>query len=671
MLFHKRYSSLSRASLAPVVALGLTTAAIADGDQVPATPTLPDLAALGVFENVYFQNTEDGAIHARGSNYKAMFSSAGLMYRPLGGNPMTFTLTAANVGNQPLTLSAGATPTRDGNTVSIDRGALVEHYSLTHNTVEQLFTIEQLPAQGDLVLRIAVNAPHMIATTKTDGLEFKNDQTQVTYSKAVLVDNAGATTGLSTQIDNGVIEIRVNSATLNRAAFPITIDPLLSTNTPLSAEQCRRPDVAFDATNNRYLVVAEFEFAPDDGDVYSVMVDSVGVVVADTFNYVDVTTFNWRKPKVANNNIADVFMVVAERGFAPTRGVWGATVDAATGATQNQFELINGGGGEKTNPDIGGDSFLVGPTYFLVVWEWTAGPADHDIAGRLFNADGEPASDHLFLELANTSQTNPAVSKSNRGGHWMVVWQSAVSGANEDIYGAKVNWNGAVSIPSTPLNVSTLPHLRPQVSSPMGGQYLVTYEENGSIVLHLLSSTLTLLDINTLEQLGNNVYDEARMQPAVDANGEKFMLVYSEATASMPDWDVYIDIVCTTNNTLKLAELHRNVTWIATFDLEAALATSWSGGGPVGDPGMIAYTRVYENGFGPIGGSAYEAPNTCCPADISPDGGDGVIGVADLLEVLNQWDNWMCPNCSADITGDSYVNVQDLLQVIINWGVCQ
>lgn len=671
MLLHDRHLFFARTCLTPLIAMAMTTAAVAEADPVPPAPTIPDLAALGVFEKVYVQTTEDGAIHARGSNYKAMFNNAGLTYRPLGGDPMTFTLASATVGNQPLALNTAPLPSRDGDSVSIDRGAFVEHYTLTHNTVEQLFTFQQLPPQGDLVLHIAISAPGMIATSKDDRLEFKNEQTEVTYTKAVLVDAAGAKTSLSTLLNDHVIEIRVSSATLNRASFPITIDPLLSTNTPLSAEQCRRPDVAFDATYNRYLVVAEYEFAPDDGDIYSVMVDSVGVPIANTFNYVDVTTFNWRKPKVANNNIANVFMVVAERGVAPTRGIWGATVDAATGATTSQVELINGGGGEKTNPDIGGDSYLVGPTYFLVVWEWTAAPADHDIAGRLFDATGAPASDHLFLELANTSQTNPAVSKSNRGGHWLVVWQTTFSGTDEDIYGAKVNWNGDITIPSTLINVSGASHIRPQVSSPMGGQYLVAYEESGSIVLHLLSSTMNLLDLKTLEQLGNNVYDEARMQPAVDANGQKFMVVYSEATASMPDWDVYIDIVCTANNTLKLAELHRNVTWIATFDLEAALATSWSGGGPVGDPGMIAYTRIYNNGFGPIGGSAYAAPFTCCPADIAPPGGDGVINVADLLQVLNQWDNQVCPNCSADITGDSYVNVQDLLQVIINWGACQ
>lgn len=67
---------------------------------------------------------------------------------------------------------------------------------------------------------------------------------------------------------------------------------------------------------------------------------------------------------------------------------------------------------------------------------------------------------------------------------------------------------------------------------------------------------------------------------------------------------------------------------------------------------------------------------TLCPADIAPNGGDGVVNVDDLLLVINSWG--FCPpppaDCPGDIapppSGNGVVNVDDLLAVINNWGPC-
>jgi len=50
------------------------------------------------------------------------------------------------------------------------------------------------------------------------------------------------------------------------------------------------------------------------------------------------------------------------------------------------------------------------------------------------------------------------------------------------------------------------------------------------------------------------------------------------------------------------------------------------------------------------------------PADINQ---DGIVGVIDLLIVIDQWGQ---TNSPADITGDGIVNVTDLLMVVNNWG---
>jgi hypothetical protein len=69
--------------------------------------------------------------------------------------------------------------------------------------------------------------------------------------------------------------------------------------------------------------------------------------------------------------------------------------------------------------------------------------------------------------------------------------------------------------------------------------------------------------------------------------------------------------------------------------------------------------------------------NASCHADVAPaPGGDGVVDVLDLLEVIVHWGACAVPpaTCHADIAPiaahDGMVNVLDLLQVIVHWGDC-
>ena len=55
-----------------------------------------------------------------------------------------------------------------------------------------------------------------------------------------------------------------------------------------------------------------------------------------------------------------------------------------------------------------------------------------------------------------------------------------------------------------------------------------------------------------------------------------------------------------------------------------------------------------------------------CEEDVN---GDGIIGVSDILAVIDSWG--VCNGCVADINQDGLVDVSDLLMVIGNWGPCE
>ena len=51
------------------------------------------------------------------------------------------------------------------------------------------------------------------------------------------------------------------------------------------------------------------------------------------------------------------------------------------------------------------------------------------------------------------------------------------------------------------------------------------------------------------------------------------------------------------------------------------------------------------------------------PGDVN---GDGIVNIADLVEVLLNWGP--CQDCPADLNGDDVVDVLDLVEVLLNWG---
>ena len=55
---------------------------------------------------------------------------------------------------------------------------------------------------------------------------------------------------------------------------------------------------------------------------------------------------------------------------------------------------------------------------------------------------------------------------------------------------------------------------------------------------------------------------------------------------------------------------------------------------------------------------------TGCTPQVGDANGDGVVDIADLLVVL---DNWGSSGPDGDVNGDNIVDIQDLLAVIGNW----
>jgi hypothetical protein len=106
-----------------------------------------------------------------------------------------------------------------------------------------------------------------------------------------------------------------------------------------------------------------------------------------------------------------------------------------------------------------------------------------------------------------------------------------------------------------------------------------------------------------------------------------------------------------------------------------------SDGDGFGDPGFVNNLCALDNcpdEFNPdqTDSNGNGVGDVCdvpvCIADIAPPGGDGGVGVPDLLAVINSWGP--CPSpCLTDLAppgGDGAVGVPDLLFIINAWGSC-
>lgn len=630
---------------------------------------------------VCYDEPGDGSVWAMGETYKCRFAANGFTYIPMFGSsaprnyPVRFVLQHIDAGGDALPLDAGQ-PVRVGNRVTIDRGFVQEVYLLTPRSIEQEFILAQRPGQGAVTIRVAIETD-LAGADGGDALRFSNDLGAVNYSKAVVVDSAARRFDIATGlvVAGGAIEMTVPASVLAGAAYPLTVDPVLSTTTIAgTTTDDQSPDVAYDATNDGYLIVWEHVVSATDGDVISERYDHNGVAIAGSVAAIDITTANWRRPRVGNNNIGNSYLIAAEVGAAGARQVFGRVRAASSNALSPTFQISDPAfTGDQFNADVGGDPFSgQPPSYFCVVWERAVSAADHDILARLVDQATSAVSGGVIPidNSVGTHDSNPNIAKSNgTAALWTVVWQRTASATNEDIYAAQVNYLGTIFIPTFVIDTTAVDNRHPAVST-LGtfGNYMVVYEEDptGAADIHARVYNGNVLmgggNLTTLEGIASTA---ARTLPAVDANADRFVVACSQQVG-VNDFDAYISTYCYTG-ALRIAEPHRILDITAASSDSVQLASIYGGGGTVAPSEFMAVwaDHTTPSAGGSLRAARYQAKATCCRADINQ---SGFVNVDDLLIVITGWGD--CNTCPADVNGDSHVNVDDLLAVITGWGPC-
>lgn len=442
------------------------------------------------FARVLHDEAGDGQLLARGATWKAAFGRGGVTFVPrLPGapcsRPFSLHFVALRVGGCEVQVARDAAARRTGDRVVFDRGGVREIYDLATDHVEQSFVVDTL-LPGDVELELDV-ATDLVEDANEPGLQFRCPFGGVTYSEAFVVRGAERT-AIATTFTGRSLRLRVPAEL--RGDGPLVIDPVLGTQTSSALGDNLRPDVAFDATNQRYLLVWENEFTLTDHDIISEIFDVTGQPIANTVRAIEIGLSDAKHPAVAALDDADRFLVVfdlADPQHGNRRMIYGRTREATGALTAGTYIPISNPAlpGDNTHPDVGADSGTgAGDHDWLVVWNNQPAANDGDVMGRLIMASGQARTPVLPIESAGAIvHDSVQVSRSNGNGivdhpQWLVVYLTHLAGNVSEVACHAVLPDGTVT-GAVPLETTPARHLSPQVSSPLRdgsrATFLVTY----------------------------------------------------------------------------------------------------------------------------------------------------------------------------------------------------
>ncbi len=547
------------------------------------------LASLSA--DAIFDRSPDGRLWALGATYKASFGADGFVYVPFFGSdaarnyPLQFVLRTVRVGGRRLALPEQAVVERDGARVTLSRGPVLEIYDLAGDSVEQSFVVDT-DLDGDVEIEVAL-ATELVEDAAAPGLQFGNHLGAVDYGTAYLV-TADGKQEIPSALDGDTLRLRVPAA--QRTPGPVVVDPILRTRS-LTATLANSdiPDVAYDATTDRWAVTWVHMFSQTDHDVLVELRTGDNVAVAGSFRPIEISAASFSWPRIANVNAADRFLVAMERHLpsAPTGqqySVWSRTVDAASPvATGVLTQVSPPGTQDQRSADVGGDSGT--GTRWTVVWVHGT-----DIHARQIDANGVPLPNTIPIETGSSPCINPQISLSNGNGFvgtpaWCIVYSLQVSASNWDVYGALLDVSGNITRVHSAISTGAANDLYTYVSSPMTENpalpaFLVSYERQTNppeMVVRLVGPQFQTLvpETNLTRNFGfSGIYCR------VESDGTRF------AATCQSGGQMRVGTFAAVNGGLVLHEPPQAIGSGAS----AHLASKRSGGGPSADYG-VAYMR--------------------------------------------------------------------------------
>ncbi|MEZ6038115.1 MAG: hypothetical protein R3F29_11575 [Planctomycetota bacterium] len=547
---------------------------------------------------VLFDEPHPGQLWAGAPTWKAHFDGTAATFVPCFGSdaprnfPARFAVTEVRLAGAPLQVENG-TPRRDGDVVSIVRGAMVEQYATSLAGIEQRFVFERLPQRGELVVSIAVESELQVAAVggvHTFGGAFGGFE----YGAAIAFDGRGRRTEVACSYVDGALRLCVPEQFVAAAEMPLVIDPLIGNVVTVGSSVVHNSavDLAYDASRDEYLICFERLFSAVDSDVLGVRCNGALQPLAPQF-LIDNSTTSWRGCRVAGLDLYDKFLVVCEcePSGQPTY-IGGRVYDAAAQALGSPID-IERGAVACLHPDVGGDPYPNGPVYWTVVYERALSSTDHDIVIRQVQSTGAlRGTSATAIDTSLGYEHSPVISKSDgRDGlattqRWCVAYRRSSGSVLNSVRTSTVSWDGVVdpvqfASPWFPTADSGNLEVSDPTFEALGRRFLVVETRRDTVTPNreIWGALVGAGGVSPgWQELLNYQFD--RQESAVACDGARFAVAYAANSGSL---DVSVALFDVVGNQLVQ---HDDVvaTNAATADGRVAIVSHASGGaGPGGE----------------------------------------------------------------------------------------
>ena len=319
-----------------------------------------------------------------------------------------------------------ARPAAEGTTVAYARpGGLTERYLVQDRGVEQLFELAAPLHHGDLVLTGRVETALTGKPVPDGGLSFRYDgEEALRYGAAVAFDAAGHSTPVAVTYDAGDLSLTVPRDWLVAAAYPVVIDPYLTGDILISRGEGQQwyPAIAHNTSLlfPEWLVVWE-DIRDGDWDIYAQRVDENGTIKGEVICVAD-STGDLRRPAVAYDTTQKRYLVVWQDEGATT-AISGRVLEMDGDLLTSVFDITTGIKA-RTRPDV---AYNASAGQFLVVWEYEEAAGNHNIWGRKVNPDGTTDGSTFEVVTHPNDDLEPAL-VAYPAGPYLLVWSSNRSG---------------------------------------------------------------------------------------------------------------------------------------------------------------------------------------------------------------------------------------------------
>jgi hypothetical protein len=247
-----------------------------------------------------------------------------------------------------------------------------EHFELTPAGLEHSVVLDQRPAgHGDLLLRFELDgnlAP--FAQSQTDGTWlFDGPYGDVHYGALTAIDSQGEHVTGRVDVQNGILTWRVAGEFVEKAHYPLTLDPLVSTPSTLVGigNNDTEAEVAADEFSARQMVVWKRQLSATSFVVRGQAIDFSGTLQGPLL-VVSSNILPGSRPRIATLNSLSKFVVVWAQDDGLIDSARAAVLNASTGAVEASLILDTAASGFLEQPDVCNELLGSGFNQVYAVW---------------------------------------------------------------------------------------------------------------------------------------------------------------------------------------------------------------------------------------------------------------------------------------------------------------